>query len=147
MVKFFSRDEELQVIAAIKAAEARTSGEIRVHIAQKSIGEPLAAAIATFQHLKMYQTQQRNGVILYIVPTQKQFAVFGDNGIDAATAPDFWASTAAILQTYFRKGLFCEGVCNAVADIGAQLHQYFPSDEVDVNKNELSDDISYDYTA
>jgi uncharacterized membrane protein len=138
----FIKSEEERIIAAIGRAEQRTTGEIRVHVAKKLDGNVLEAAVRTFTYLKMHETTERNGVIIYIVPSARQFAIWGDSGIHKATDTDFWTTSAAALQVFFKKGLFCDGVCAAIDDIADILTQHFPLDGA--SPNELSNDISYE---
>jgi uncharacterized membrane protein len=75
MLKFFSPEDEERIIGAIRAAESNTSGEIRVHLEDKCKGEVLAAAQRTFQKLGMHKTALHNGVLIFIAPSRKEFAI------------------------------------------------------------------------
>lgn len=142
MEKFFQPSEENQIIAAIQAAENRTSGELRVHIDYKSKGEVMAKAWKVFQRLGMEKTAARNGVLILIAPDQKQFVIIGDEGINQAVPDDFWAEERNLMQSFFKKGAFCEGVCLVIEQVGKKLQEFFPRLSDDVN--ELPDEISYD---
>ena len=65
-------------MAAIRNAELGTSGEIRVHFSKKIVNDVLTDAQAVFKQLKMDATERHNGVLIYIVPSEKQFAIIGD---------------------------------------------------------------------
>ncbi|MEM1215924.1 MAG: TPM domain-containing protein [Bacteroidota bacterium] len=141
MIQFFRPEEEKLIIAAIRKAESQTSGEIRVHIEQKPRGAILREAKRIFQKLGMDDTKDRNGVLVVLAPEWKEFAIIGDEGIDAVVPDDFWDSERDLLQTYFRKGEFCAGLVAAIDVIGEKLKAHFPVQDDD--ENELSDDISY----
>jgi uncharacterized membrane protein len=71
--------QEEALVAAIKQAELRTSGEIRLHLEEKCpTPEPLDRAAQVFAELKMHQTKLRNGVLFYLAWQTRQFAVVGD---------------------------------------------------------------------
>ena len=141
MVNFFKTEEETLIIAAIRKAEALTSGEIRVHLEDNARLEAIKEAKRIFRRLNMQKTKDRNGVLILLIPEQKTFAIIGDEGIDAVVPDDFWESERDLLQKYFREGNFCAGLVAAIDQIGVKLKTYFPVQEDD--QNELSDEISY----
>jgi uncharacterized membrane protein len=141
MIDFFSKDEEARIIQTIREAERLTSGEIRVHLERDYEGAILGAASRTFFSLGMERTKDRNGVLIFISPPRKDFAIFGDRSINAAVPPHFWEEVRDVMQQNFRQGMFAEGVCQGVKMAGEKLQAYFPWSDGD--KNELSDEISY----
>jgi uncharacterized membrane protein len=141
MIKFFTPAEETLLIAAIRHAEAATSGEIRVHLEDNATTTALETAKLVFRKLGMHKTKDRNGVLIFLAPEKKAFAILGDKGIDQAVPPDFWASERDLLQDHFRRGEFCAGLVAVIGQIGEKLKTYFPVQDDD--ENELSDDISY----
>ena len=79
---WFTPQENEAIVNAIRAAEKRTSGEIRMFIESRcSYVDPVDRAIEVFFGLKMDKTEDRNGVVLYIAMKDHQLAVFGDKGI------------------------------------------------------------------
>ena len=141
MVGFFDRAQENKIISAIRVAEKNTSGEIRVHLHKEIDKDLMRDAKLAFRKMGMHKTKARNGVLIFLVPEAKQFAIIGDKGIDKATPADFWETTRDIMQQYFRKGDFAEGVIQGVAKVGEELKAYFPY--ADDDENELPDEISY----
>ncbi len=142
MVKFFTENEEKQIIETIQKAETVTSGEIRIHLRHKCHGDPVKEARKIFARLGMHRTPFRNGVLLYIAPDNHRFAIFGDEGIDEVVPPHFWENVRDLIHNHFIREDFAEGVCRAVEQIGRQLADHFPPQ--DEKTNHLPDDISYD---
>ena len=139
--EFFSKSEEEQIVAAIKAAEKNTSGEIRVHIEASSKGkDPLERAVQVFQELEMHQTEARNGVLFYLAYKDHAFSIFGDQGINQKVPVGFWDSTRDQMQTAFKKLVFAEGLIAGITEAGEVLKAYFPYQSDD--QNELDDSIS-----
>ena len=97
MIDFFTKEEGDRVIAAIRIAETNTSGEIRVHIEAKCKGDILKQAQKTFKKLGMQKTAARNGVLFFIAPERRGFAIVGDEGIDAVVPENFWDDVKNIL--------------------------------------------------
>ncbi|WP_373548714.1 TPM domain-containing protein [Haliscomenobacter sp.] len=145
MIKFLSSDEEKRVIDCIKEAEVATTGEIRIHLQGKVHKTAWEDALEVFDHLKMANTQERNGVLIFIVPKDHQLVIIGDKGIHDQVMNGFWVNVRDEMLKHFRDKDFAEGLCAGVRLIGAKLHKYFPAlDGGEENPNELPDDISYD---
>ena len=137
----FSQAEEAEVLAAIRALERRTSGEIRIHVEHRLRRPPLDEAKRVFAALGMHRTAERNGVLILLAPGQRAFAIFGDEGIDAVTDEDFWESTARAMRPHFARGAYVAGLVAGIREAGEALAAHFPYRDDDVN--ELPDDISY----
>lgn len=141
MIKFFTKEEEEQIINAIQEAECNTSGEIRVHLEDNCKGDIMDAALKTFAKLKMHETEARNGVLIFLAPERKSFAILGDEGINKLVGEHFWNEEKALMLKHFKTGAFATGIVEAIAQVGEKLKAYFPYQEDDIN--ELPDDISY----
>ncbi|MBI3881612.1 MAG: TPM domain-containing protein [Verrucomicrobia bacterium] len=139
---FLNQLEHDALVAAIRDAERKTSGEIRVFISHKQTGDALAAAQTEFDRLGMARTQERNGVLLYVAPRVRKFAIIGDAGIHAKCGDDFWQQVADEMSSRFRAGEFTAGITHAIGKAGELLAQHFP--RTDGDRNELSDDIAHD---
>jgi uncharacterized membrane protein len=141
---FFTREEQLQIRDAIKEAEGKTSGEIRIHIETKLTGNVLDRAAWIFERIGMHETQNRNGVLFYFAVQNKEFAIIGDGGINSKVPENFWDKIKNTLQEHFRNGKYTEGLIKGVLMAGIQLKEHFPHEKDD--KNELPDEISFDDT-
>jgi len=130
-----------RVIAAIRAAESETSGEIRVHVQDTLAGPVYDEAAKVFLQLGMQKTRDRNGVLLFIASGQRQFAILGDSGINRHVPPDFWADCKDTLHQHFVMGHFAEGICETLVRIGEKLKVFFPIAGDD--QNELANDITF----
>ena len=140
--KLFSESDREQIIAAIKAAELQTSGEIQVHIENHCKGDLMDRAAEVFEMLKMYQTKDRNGVLFYLAVEDHKFAILGDAGINRVVEEDFWETIKNQMQELFRKGSFTEGLSLGIKLAGHKLQSHFPYDG-DTDINELPDEISF----
>ena len=101
--EFLAAIDEPRIVAAIRAAEARSRGEIRVHVAEGGVSDPRRAAEADFERLGMAATAERNGVLILVAPESQSFAVIGDRGIDERLPPGFWDELAASLRDARRR--------------------------------------------
>lgn len=137
---FLTKAEEADIVEAIRLAEKNTSGEIRVHLEKKTSIAPLERAVEVFHELQMDQTQLRNGVIIYVAVNSKQFAIYGDKGINEVVPDDFWDSTKDIMLQHFKNGNNKQALVDGIEHAGEQLKKYFP--DYAGNTNELSNEIS-----
>lgn len=141
-VKDFIGDKGKALIEqAIKEAELNTSGEIRVHLESKCSGDPLQRAVYIFNYLKMYRTQARNGVLVYVAVGSRKFAIIGDAGINAVVPDNFWDGIKEQMQVNFAAGNYVDGLVQAIRESGVSLKRYFPYQSDD--KNEQPDEISF----
>ncbi|MGJ8592249.1 MAG: TPM domain-containing protein [Aquaticitalea sp.] len=137
---FLTADEEKQIVEAIRVAEKNTSGEIRVHIEKTSKIDATERAMEVFRTLKMDNTKQQNGVLIYVAVEDRNFVIFGDDGINDVVDDNFWDTTKDIMQGHFKRGHFKQGLVDGILKAGKALETYFPWDTDD--KNELPDTIS-----
>jgi len=139
--EFLGKENETLITKAIEKTEHQTSGEIRVHVESKCKGEVLDRAAWLFKKLKMHETKDRNGVLIYLSINDRKFAIIGDAGINKVVPAEFWDENKEMMISHFKKGEFAIGLINGIEKAGEQLKQFFPYQEDDVN--ELSDEISY----
>ena len=137
---FLTKTEEDEIVDAIRQAERRTSGEIRVHLEHTSDLPPFERAKTLFAELKMHNTKAENGVLIYVAVNDKKFAICGDRGIHQKVPDDFWESTKELIQSHFKRGQFKQGLISGIESAGEQLRKFFPWETDD--RNELSDEIS-----
>jgi uncharacterized membrane protein len=140
--EFLNQLEQDKIVAAIRNAEQKTSGEIRVFISRHKPEDPIAAAQAQFTRLKMHKTREKNGVLIFVAPDARKFAVIGDAGVHARCGDTFWREVAAEMTGRFKKNEFTSGILHAIEKAGELLAQHFPHRADD--KNELPDDIAHD---
>ncbi|RLD59314.1 MAG: TPM domain-containing protein [Bacteroidetes bacterium] len=138
---FFTKEQKIEIVNAIKQAELNTSGEIRVHIEKSCKGDVLDRAAFIFDKLNMQKTEQRNGVIFYLAIQNKKFAILGDAGINEKVPADFWENIKTTMLGLFKEQKFSEGLVKGITMAGEQLKTHFPYQSDDVN--ELPDDISF----
>ena len=138
-VEFLSGIRHEEVMAAIAAAESRTSGEIRVWVSHREVADALQAARERFDKLGMHKTTHRNAVLLYFAPRSRVFAVVGDAAVHDQCGDAFWQEVAGQLAADLKKTSFTGALVRAVQKIGVLLAEHFPTGPGD--KNELPDDI------
>lgn len=138
----FTKEEEELVVQSIRTAEKGTSGEIRLFVEDFCMRDhPVERAAEVFHLFGMYNTQNRNAVLLYLAPKSRQFAFWGDVGIHEKVGFQFWDAEKQLLREHLQRDEAAAGVSQVILQIGERLRKYFPSNDHD--DNELPDDIIY----
>ena len=140
---FFAGLDRPAIVEAIKRAEAKSLGEIRVHLHHGSVSDALEAAKATFVRLGMDKTVHGTGCLLFIAPDTRAFAVIGGAGIHEKVGDTFWNEARDAARACFSQGRFTEGIVTAVDKLGDALALFFPK-RGPADTNELPDDVSED---
>jgi uncharacterized membrane protein len=137
-------EEQEQVVAAIREAEAGTTGELRVFLESNcSYVDAMDRAKELFESLGMVKTERRNAVLVYMALEDHQFAIIGDKEIyEQAGGPLFWENAAAELTNYLKEGKIGEGLTVCIQILGRALAQHFPYDPA-ITRNELPDEIVF----
>lgn len=139
--EFLNQEEQEEVIKAIQKAERNTSGEIRIHIEKSPGKDALNHATKIFDFLKMDNTRERNGVLIYVAIDTRDLVILGDIGINDVVLPGFWESTKDAIIDEFKKGDYKKGLIDGVLTAGEQLKEHFPFKKG--KGNELPDEISF----
>jgi uncharacterized membrane protein len=141
--KVFNKEETNMILDAIRDAEKRTSGEIRVFIESRCrFVDPIDRARELFYKLKMDKTELQNAVILYIALKDHQLAIYGDAGIHQKVGTAYWQKEVEMMMAAFSAEEMAKGISECVKDIGEALHVHFPFDS-NTDRNELPDDIVF----
>lgn len=138
---FLSQADQQEIILAIQEAERNTSGEIRIHIEKNPKQDSFDRATEVFDFLKIENTQERNGVLLYIAIDTRELVILGDIRINDLVPQNFWESTKDAIIDQFKLGDYKQGLINGVLTAGKQLKKHFPYKKG--KNNELPDDISF----
>jgi len=140
---FFDGLDRPAIVEAIKRAESKSVGEIRVHLHHGPVRDALKAAQSTFKRLGMEKTAHGTGCLLFLAPESRAFAVVGGTGIHEKVGDGFWAEARDAAQALFADGKFTEGIVTAVDNLGDALAQHFPK-RGPGDTNELPDEVSED---
>ena len=134
--EFLSQLEHDRIVATIREAEAKTSGEIRLYI-ERGIpkeADGLLSAQRWFKELGMEKTRGRNAVLIYVAPKTQRFAVVGDIGVGGKCGPDYWNDLVGSMRDEFRQGHFTDALVLAITRAGDLLAGNFPCRADDTNE-------------
>lgn len=140
-----------KLAALVAKSEASHSGEIRIYV-ESSL--PLSylwrrdsmaqitheRALAMFGKLRVWDTAQNNGVLIYLLLTERRIEIVADRGLNQLVAPGTWPHLVESMSAAFKAGDFEGGLTQAVQAVSALLHQHFALQAKQPNANELPDE-------
>lgn len=125
-----SSAEQEQVVACIREAESRTTGELRVFVESKcNKADAMERAVELFEKLGMTATEKRNAVLVYLATEDRKYAIAGDKEIyERAGGAAFWQAAAEKLKGHLQAGEVATGLANCVKELGNAMASHFPYD-------------------
>lgn len=133
--------------ARVAASERRHRGEVRICIEAglpwsyiRRAAPARERAITLFGKLRVWDTADNNGVLIYLLLAEHAIEIVADRGIDAHVSADEWAAMARRMASAFREGRFEDGLTQALEEVSALLVAHFPLAEGEPDRNELPDE-------
>lgn len=127
--------------AAVLAQESRTSGEIRFAIETAlEVPDlwngltPRERAAQVFAQLGVWDTELRNGVLIYVLMADRDVEIVADRAAAALVAHSDWESACRVMESSFRAGNFTDGAVAGIHAVGELLARVFPPDARDRNE-------------
>ena len=140
----FTPDVMAAIDAAVAASEACHRGEIRFAVeAGLDLPELMRDATAreraveVFSRLRVWDTEENTGVLIYVQWLDRQVEIVADRGIARRVPQAAWERVCRTMEAAFRDGRFGEGSVVAVRAVGDLLAGPFPARPD--NPNELPD--------
>lgn len=140
--KFFTYEEDAQIRRAIELAEQSTSAEIKLIVLRHCWKDIKTKAAELFKKHQLDKTEQRNAVLILLVTTNREFLIYGDDGIHQKVGQSFWDETKDLMLGHFKGGQFSIGLQAGIENIAEKLRTHFPCQHND--KNEIDNGICYE---
>lgn len=129
---------------AIGSSETQHRGEIRFAVESAlDIPDLFAArsarerALDVFSLLRVWDTQENNGVLIYLLLADRDVEIVADRGINASVGAGEWEAICRAMEASFARGEFEQAVLAAIEAVSRLLARHFPPRTED--RNELSD--------
>ena len=130
---------------AIEKSESSHQGEIRFAVEAALNTLPLLKdqsgrerSVEVFSHLRVWDTEHNNGVLVYLLLADRDVEIVADRGINARVRNEEWESICREMEAAFAHGRFESGVIAGIEAIGRHLQEHFPT-ETGGGENELPD--------
>jgi uncharacterized membrane protein len=138
--RFLRELEHDRIVRAIKEAESKTSGQIRVFLQRGKFEEDaLERARKKFFQLGMHKTAEQNAILIFVAPRAQKFAVVGDEGVHQKCGERYWEELVEKMRAHFLREEFTDALIEGIESAGKLLARYFP--KTGGSTNELPDDI------
>jgi hypothetical protein len=99
---------------------------------------PRERALEVFGLLRIWDTEENCGVLVYLLLADRDVEIVADRGIHGCVGNAVWAAVCRKMETAFRDGRFAEGVEAGIAEINSLLARHYPR-EGEATANELPD--------
>lgn len=96
-------------------------------------------ARAVFAKLSVWDTEENNGVLIYLLLAERRIEIVADRGLNQHVSSEQWLAIIHKLAQPLAASQFESGLQEALADVNSLLLQYFPLKAGEHNSNELSD--------
>jgi uncharacterized membrane protein len=144
--RIFSDKVLREIEHLIKASESAHSGEIRF-VVEAALDCPQlfkaqsarARAIDLFSELRMWDTEQNNGLLIYLLLADRAVEIVADRGVNAKVDADEWRNICRAMESDFSQGNFKGGMAMGIHSMTSLLTKYFPVSNASSYRNELSD--------
>jgi uncharacterized membrane protein len=133
----------------VAESERRHTGEIRICV-EASLptsyvlrdATPRERAVAMFGKLRVWDTQDNNGVLIYLLLVERAIEIVADRGLAARVPESEWPRLVDGMRAAFAAGRYEEGLQQAIDAVTALLVQHYPVTGGAANPNELPDEPS-----
>ncbi len=135
-----------RLASRVTASERRHTGEIRICV---EAGLPNSylwrdatardRAVSMFAKLGVWDTEQNNGVLIYVLLVEHAIEIVADRGAARHIDPQAWSEVVAHMAQAFRDARYEDGLTHALEEVSALLVQHFPEAAGDQKPNELPD--------
>ncbi|TXH66620.1 MAG: hypothetical protein E6Q88_11605 [Lysobacteraceae bacterium] len=144
--RVFDETRLRRIAEAIAADEARHRGEICFAVepaldlrALWRAASSRARAEEVFARLRVWDTQENNGVLIYLLLADHRIEILADRGLATMVNEEQWRGVCRMMEERLRAGDAEAAVLHGVAATGAFLAEYFPRHAGSSDRNELAD--------
>lgn len=136
----------LAIEQEIKSSEKNHVGEIRFVVEGELSGSQLIhgqsareRAIDVFSQLRMWDTEYRNAVLIYLLLADRSVEIIADRGLHVKTDAPEWEQICRDMEAEFRAGRFKQGAVSGIRAVSQLLTRHFPANGA--KRNELPDKV------
>lgn len=131
---------------AIASSETQHSSELRLCVEggfdlRQILSKitPRERALNLFSELRLWDTEENSGILLYVLVAERKIEIVADRGIARKIEQSIWDGICQEIQAEFKQGRFKEGLMIGIEKLSQLLAQHFPAQTE--NPNELSNTV------
>ncbi len=128
---------------AIEASEAQHRAEIRVAVevaldlkALWRLRSARERAVEVFAELRVWDTAERNGVLIYILIAERDVEIVADRGFDGRVSNDEWQRVCTLIERQLAGGRWRDGLLVGIEAATVLLAREFPATGRNVNEQQ-----------
>jgi uncharacterized membrane protein len=126
---------------AIEASETKHRAEIRVAVevaldlgALWRLRSPRERALEVFTELEVWDTAERNGVLIYVLIAERDVEIVADRGLDGRVSNDEWQRVCTLIERELAAGRWRDGILVGVEAATALLAREYPATGRNLNE-------------
>jgi len=141
VTRAFPADAMQRIERAIEVGEATHRGQVGVAIEAalplprvlRKVA-PRERALEVFGSMRIWDTEENNGVLLYLLLADHDVEIVADRAIHRRVGEAGWEAICQRMEAAFREQRYVEGVEAGIREISALLAEHFPGDAADVDE-------------
>ncbi|HEX4882704.1 MAG TPA: TPM domain-containing protein [Casimicrobiaceae bacterium] len=137
----FPADGMARIERAIREGEATHRGQVCVAVEpalplSRVIGKhaPRERAIEVFGQMRVWDTEENNGVLVYVLLADRDVEIVADRGIDRKVGRAAWEAICQRMEKLFREDRHADALEAGVREVSALLAEHFPGGGEDANE-------------
>jgi uncharacterized membrane protein len=87
-----------------------------------------------FSTLRVWDTEQNNGVLIYLLLADHDVEIVADRGIHARVGSESWEAVCRQMEAAFRQGDFERGVLAGIRAVSEHLRRHYPAQGPQANE-------------
>jgi uncharacterized membrane protein len=122
-----------QIETEIAVSEAQHGGEIRFAVEGNLSGadllngiSPRARALQVFAQLGVWDTEQNNGVLIYVLWADRDVEIVADRGFNGRVSAEQWSRVCQQMEQLFAQNDVPGAVLTGIRGVGTLIAQHFP---------------------
>lgn len=123
---FIRQIDETRIRAAITSADAATTGTVHLFVSKRHCADPITAAERHFRALRLDRRPGRNAILIFVAPSSRTFAIYGDTEVHRRAGDIAWAAVREKMGALFREARFTDALVHAITTAGELLATHFP---------------------
>ena len=127
-----------RIEAAIVAGEATHRGQVCIaiepalplaRVARRLT--PRERALEVFAAMRVWDTEENNGVLVYLLLADRDVEIVADRGIHARVGDAAWEAVCQRMESAFREHRFVDGLETGVREVSELIARHFSGDAGD----------------
>jgi hypothetical protein len=130
-------EEAIEASEKLHRAEIRVALEVALDLrALWRIRSARQRALEMFTELEVWNTRERNGVLIYVLLAERDVEIVADLGLDGRVEQSEWLRVCTVIERAFAAGQWRDGVLRGIEAVTVLLTREFPATEPNLNEQQ-----------